>query len=574
MAAGATKSTQLTVADVYGVLARGEAGRTIAWAVPVSRVVIDSRQCTRGSVFVALRGEQADGHQYVGDAFGRGAVCAIVDRPPDQFGFVPDAVSPSAVVVDLRSMRTPDGASGTPGKASAYATEVHPERGPAQPVCLIVADALGALQRLAAWWRARFSVRVIGITGSVGKTTTKEFVASVLSQRYQVLKSEGNYNNEIGLPLTLLELRDDHERVVLEMGTYGPGEIALLSRIARPHVGIVTNVGPVHLERMGTIERIVEAKAELPHSLPSDGVAILNADDARVRSMAEVTSASVFLYGLTPDCDLWADEIESQGLDGVRFRLHYTLGAAGGDRPWQRAGGSTELVAGMLRPADKLRPAKEEVVHVHIPLLGRHSVHTALRAAAAGLVEGLSWDEILHGLRTGEQLRLLSVPGINGSTLLDDTYNSSPDSAIAALNLLHELGGRRVAVLGDMLELGVYAVEGHRRVARRTVDVVSVLITVGELGRLIGQEAVEFGMPSECVFHAEDNRAAIAYLQDLVQKGDTVLIKGSRGMAMEQIVEALARPADTLPSLATPSGDGFKGPESDLHPTELGQDGQ
>jgi UDP-N-acetylmuramoyl-tripeptide--D-alanyl-D-alanine ligase len=391
---------------------------------------------------------------------------------------------------------------------------------------------------------------VIGITGSIGKTTTKEFVASVLSQRYQVLRSEGNYNNEIGLPLTLLDLQDNHERVVLEMGTYGPGEITLLSQIARPHVGIVTNVGPVHLERMGTIERIAEAKTELPRSLPSDGVAILNADDAWVRSMAEATSARVFLYGLTPDCDLWVDQIESQGLDGVRFCFHYTPGAA-----WQRS--------------------REEVVHAHIPLLGRHSVHTALRAAAAGLVEGLSWDEILHGLRTGEQLRLLAIPGVNGSTLLDDTYNSSPDSAIAALNLMHELGGRRVAVLGDMLELGAYAVEGHRRVARRAMDVVSVLITIGELGRLIGQEAVEFGMPSECVFHAEDNQAAITHLQDLIQEGDTVLIKGSRGMAMEQIVEALARPpANGTPFVETLPGDVSKGPGSTLYPTEPGQDRQ
>jgi UDP-N-acetylmuramoyl-tripeptide--D-alanyl-D-alanine ligase len=551
--------TRLTLADIHMVLARGETGRgphgrfvRAGWAIPVSRVVIDSRQCTQDSVFVALRGEQSDGHQYVRDAFGRGAICAIVDRMPDPFGFVPDAVSPSVVMVDLRSEPTPDEAPG-------YATE-------AAPVCLIVEDALGALQRLAAWWRSRFSARVIGITGSIGKTTTKEFVASVLSQRYQVLKSEGNYNNEIGLPLTLLDLQDNHERVVLEMGTYGPGEITLLSQIARPEVGIVTNVGPVHLERMGTIERIAEAKTELPRSLPSDGVAILNADDAWVRAMAEATSARVFLYGLTPDCDLWADQIESQGLDGVRFRLHYAPGAA-----WGRADGSTELVAGKVRPADKIRPAEEEVVHVHVPLLGRHSVHTALRAAAAGLVEGLSWDEILHGLRTGEQIRLLAIPGVNGSTLLDDTYNSSPDSAIAALNLLQELGGRRVAVLGDMLELGAYAVEGHRRVARRAIDVVSVLITVGELGRTIGQEAMEFGMPSERVFHAENNQEAIAYLQDLAQEGDTVLIKGSRGMAMEQIVEALARPADTPRPAETPPGGVPKGPGSDRYPTEPGQ---
>jgi UDP-N-acetylmuramoyl-tripeptide--D-alanyl-D-alanine ligase len=187
-------------------------------------------------------------------------------------------------------------------------------------------------------------------------------------------------------------------------------------------------------------------------------------------------------------------------------------------------------------------------------MLGRHAVYTALCAAAAGLVEGLSWDEILRGLRTGEQLRLFPVAGINGSTLLDDTYNSSPYSAIAALNLLDEFEGRKIAVLGDMLELGAHEAQGHRRVAGRVKDVVSVLITVGELGRLIGQEAVAFGMPAECVIHVQDNGAAIARLRDLIQASDTVLIKGSRGMAMEEIVEALTRPSSNDDPRPSPVG--------------------
>jgi UDP-N-acetylmuramoyl-tripeptide--D-alanyl-D-alanine ligase len=422
---------------------------------------------------------------------------------------MPDPVGADLDTLDLRVKVIGALAERPKGRPSSPASK---------PVCLLVDDALVALQRLAAWWRARFSVRVIGITGSVGKTTTKESVAAVLSQRYRVLKSEGNYNNEIGLPLTLLSLRNCHERVVLEMGTYGPGEITLLAEIARPHVGIVTNVGPVHLERMGTLERIVEAKSELPCSLPTEGVAILNADDDLVRSMARATTARVFLYGLTPDCDLWADQIESQGLDGVSFRLHY-------------------------RPRDELAAGgrlEDQIVHAHIPMLGRHSVHTALRAAAAGLVEGLSWDEILRGLCVGQPLRLLALPGIHGSTLLDDTYNSSPDSAIAALDLMEELEGRKIAVLGDMLELGAYQEEGHRRVARRAKDVVSVLVTVGELGRLISREAVTSGMPSERVLHVGDNEAAITRLQALIHDGDIVLVKGSRGMRMEQIVKALS----------------------------------
>ena len=286
---------RLTVADIYMVLAGLstapardwlEAGHVSPdrWSIQVSRVVTDSRQSVPGCVFVALRGEQTDGHQYVRDAFERGAVCAIVDR-------LPDGLSPAP---------NPPAAGGTSGPGlcavdvlvvDLTAQGVHDNRSEQTrsdtPICLIVEDALGALQHLAAWWRARFPVRVIGITGSVGKTTTKEIVASVLSQRYRVLKSQGNYNNEIGLPLTLLELDDSHERVVLEMGTYGPGEITLLCQIALPSVGIVTNVGPVHLERMGTIERIAQAKAELPRSLPSAGTAILNADDVWVRSMSD-----------------------------------------------------------------------------------------------------------------------------------------------------------------------------------------------------------------------------------------------------------------------------------------------
>ena len=506
----------LRLADLWAVLSRavpgsatipGEVGRpalgarAAPWSTPVCRVVIDSRQAVPGSVFVALRGEQTDGHRYVGDALARGAACAIVERAPEADG------AAGAAVVDLRER-----AGGVPALPERVAT----------PLCLVVPDSLLALQQLSGWWRSLFDVRVIGITGSIGKTTTKEYVASVLAQRYRVLKSEGNYNNEIGLPLTLLRLDGSHEVAVLEMGTYGLGEITLLTQLARPQVGLVTNVGPVHLERMGTIERIVEAKSELPRALPPAGVAILNADDPRVRGMAEQTAARVFTYGLSPECDLWADEIETLGLEGIRFRLH---------GPPQGGGLPQEGRAA-------------EVVPVRLPVTGRHSVYTALRAAAVGWVEGLSWDEIVAGLRAGRQLRLAPVPALNGATLLDDTYNSSPESAIAALDLLDELEGRKIAVLGDMLELGDVELEAHRRVAARAVEVVSTLIAVGERGRWIGEHALRLGMPAAQVRHVADNEAAIAVLERTLQAGDKVLVKGSRGMAMEQIVLALARSQD------------------------------
>ncbi|OQY22064.1 MAG: hypothetical protein B6I35_06975 [Anaerolineaceae bacterium 4572_32.2] len=340
----------LTLADVL----EGLAGfRLEELGQPITTTVIDSRQAKPGALFVALKGGRADGHDYVADAFSRGAVAAIVERDVEADGLLLNLTDQTRTLPVNWSL----------------------------PLLLKVSDSLGALQRAATFWRQRREgVRVIGITGSVGKTTTKELATAVLARRYVTLKSEASYNNEIGLPLTLMRLTGEHERVVLEMGMYDVGEIADLARIARPHVGVVTIIGPVHLERAGTIERIVEAKSELVEALPPapEGAAILNYDDERVRGMAQATRARVFYYGLSPEADLWADHIEGLGLDGIRFRLHH----------------------------------EGETLHVKIPLLGRHSVHTALRAAAAGLVEGLTWQEIIEGLRhiveeNGEVIDLL-----------------------------------------------------------------------------------------------------------------------------------------------------------------------
>lgn len=471
----------LTVAQVIeGLTGHSFAPAQGAAAAPIRQVVIDSRQATPGSMFVALRGERADGHDYVGDAFGRGANLALVQRVPAGDYQVLDLTAGEAV--DVASLRL--------------------------PICLKVADTLQALQQLAAWWRARFQVRVIGITGSVGKSTTKELTWSVLRRRFNTLKNPGNLNNEIGLPLTLLALDASHQRVVLEMGMYNLGEISQLCAVARPQVGVVTNVGPTHLERLGSIERIAQAKAELVQALPADGVAVLNYDDPRVRQMAQLAPCRVFSYGLTHEADLWADAVISEGLEGIRFTLHYG----------------------------------REKLHAKIPLLGRHSVHTALRATAVGLIEGLGWDDILSGLQDESvQLRLVSVPGIRGSLLLDDTYNASPVSTIAALNLLDDLkiSGRKIAVLGDMAELGEYEEEGHRKVGCRAADVVSLLVTVGQRARLIAEEARACGLAADRISQVDSNAEAIARLRQLLQPGDVVLVKGSRSMAMEEIVADL-----------------------------------
>jgi len=450
---------------------------------PISKTVIDSRQVEPGALFVALEGEHEDGHEYVADAFSRGAAAAIVERPVKTGGLVMDLADPSGTLPSAWSL----------------------------PLVIKAPNTLMALQQVAAFWRQQHDVRVIGITGSVGKTTTKELTAAVLSRRYETLKSEASYNNEIGLPLTLMHLTDEHERVVLEMGMYDVGEISDLARIAQPHVGVVTIIGPVHLERAGTIEHIVQAKTELVKALPPapEGVAILNYDDERVRGMSEATRARVFYYGLSPKADLWADDIEGLGLDGIRFQLH----------------------------------CGDEEMFVKIPLLGRHSVHTALRAAAVGLLEGLNWQEIIEGLRgPSAQLRLVAVPGPKGSTILDDTYNASPASTIAALNLLGELGGRKIAILGDMLELGDYEEEGHQKVGMRALEVADVLITLGSRGRIIGEAALRWGMSSDQVHIFEENAEAIALLEKIVTSDDVILVKGSRAMKMEEIISALVRP--------------------------------
>ena len=292
------------------------------------------------------------------------------------------------------------------------------------------------------------------------------------------------------------------------MGTYGRGEITRLCEIAKPVVGVVTLVGPVHLERMGSIENIAIAKAELPQALPANGVAILNYDDERVRAMAAQTRAKVMTYGLDPAADLWADDIVSEGLEGIHFTLHQN----------------------------------GEVFHVQVPLLGRHSVHTALRATAVGLAEGMDWEKILAGLQDRQAaLRLVAVPGPKGSTILDDTYNASPASVIAALNLLSELPGRKIAVLGDMLELGDYEDEGHRLVGLRALDVADLLVTIGTLGRMIAIEAIQNGMSRDRVQMCETNEEAIAYLDRAIHPDDMILVKGSRGLHMEDIVSAFAQ---------------------------------
>ncbi len=445
----------------------------------ISEAAIDSRQSIPNSLFVAIPGEHVDGHDYIEDAFKHGASFALIQKE----------MPASFRTFDLRAPLLAE-----------------PTLDLSPPLCLRVDNTISALQQIARFWRRKLNLRVIGITGSVGKSTTKEMTAEVLGTRYQTLRSPGNLNNEIGLPLSLLKLDASHECAVLEMGFYVPGEIQLLCDLALPQVGVVTNVGTVHAERAGSQEAIARGKSELVQALPADGVAILNFDDPWVRKMEEKTKARVFFYGLSPEADLWADQIEGLGLSGIRFRLHY----------------------------------KGEVIHSHVPMIGRHSVHTALRAAAVGLNEGLTWQEIFEGLSHGQtQLHLVAVRTRAGALILDDTYNASPESMLAALNLLDEMDGRKIAVLGDMLELGQYEIQGHEMVGLRAAQVAKLLITLGPRARMIAAAARRAGLRDSQILEFEQPEPIMDWLNTNLKSNDAVLIKGSRGLRMDRITAAL-----------------------------------
>jgi len=457
----------------------------------IGPVVTDSREVTLGSLFVALTGERTDGHRFLPDVVARGAAAALVS-PVKLAALAPDL---SAVARPWQLVE--------PTQAAILAT-VPPD------ACLLIAvdDPLFALQRVAVYHRRMFTLPVIGITGSVGKTSTKEVVAAVLSQRFRTLKSQRSFNSEVTLPATLLGLTADHQVAVLEMGMWAAGEIRFLASLARPQIGIVTNVGPSHLERLGSIEAIANAKAELPESLPADGWCILNADDPRVKAMATRTAARVLTYGYADQADVRLLKVESYGLHGIGLAVEYN-----GQQHWLRT-----------------------------PLIGRHHAYTALAAIATALVLGLDWEAIAAGLREpGEQLRLRVVRGRHGVTIIDDTYNAAPLSTIAALQVLAETEGRRIAVLGEMLELGAASEEGHQQVGAAAATAADLLIAVGRQAQIVADAARRAGMTAEQVKICADNEAAIRLLNQLIQAGDCLLVKGSRGVQMETIVVALTR---------------------------------
>ena len=438
----------------------------------IRRVVTDSRLVRKGDLFIAFQGERFDAHTFVPKVFAQGAVCAIVQEdyrlPPMQ-------------------KRT------------------------AMPIVLGVRDTLEAFQRLATHYRNRFPIPVIAITGSNGKTTTKEMVAHVVAQRWKTLKTEGNLNNRIGVPQTLFQLAPRHQAAVIEMGVDQQGQTTRLCEIARPTIGVITNIGPDHLEFFGSMEGSAQAKAELLDHLPQDGAVVLNADDEYFDYLAARAQCRVVAFGASPKAVIRAANVRTDEKGGTVFGL--------------------------------VLPGKSRQTGVHIRTQGQHNVSNALAAAAVGHALGLSGAAIAEGLLKFRPAAMRSqISSSHGVQVINDCYNANPASMKAAIQLLAELGrGKRsIAALGDMLELGAETKRMHREVgAFLAGQGIGHLLACGVLGRELAEGARQAGMPSDRIAELPDAQAAATALSRMVRQGDVVLVKASRGMRMEQVVEAV-----------------------------------
>ena len=435
--------------------------------VEIKGISIDSRNIKEGELFIAIKGDRFDGHDFVPDAMKRGAWGALVERS---------------------------------------ALEKKYERLGGLKNILAVEDTVCALQEMSFMHRKKYSLPVVGITGSNGKTTTKEMLACILKQKGPVLKNEGNLNNHIGVPLTLLKLGAHHKSAAVEMGMSAPGEIDVLARLVSPEVGVITNIGPAHLEFLGSMDMVAAAKAELLNNLKHEGTAVLNADDPYFDTLKNKFGGRVLSFGIEKKADARAVDIK-QGKNFTDFTIK----------------------------------ADDSRVHVRLQAVGRHNIYNALAAAAAALALEMPIDAIKYGLDEFAPVAMRSeLKVMNGRTVLADCYNANPGSMKAALETLASLKGRMkaVAVLGDMLELGDAGVEAHREIGRTAAKLgVDVLITVGELARHMLEGAAGAGMAKDRLFSAGSHSEAAELLRKQTANGDAVLVKGSRGMKMEKILE-------------------------------------
>jgi UDP-N-acetylmuramoyl-tripeptide--D-alanyl-D-alanine ligase len=464
------------VRAVGGSMRSGSAGE-----VMVTGVAVDSRRAGPGSVFFALAGERSDGHAFVADAFSRGAVGAVVRG----------------------------------GSAAAGGAMID------------VPDPARALLDLARDERAGIHGTVVGITGSTGKTCTKDFTAAVLAERLRVVASPASFNNEVGLPLTILQATEDTEAIVCEMGSRGPGHVRLLCEVARPTIGVVTNVGVAHMELFGSPGVLRDAKAELPESLPPDGVAVLNADDRVVRGYATRTEARTVLVGTSREAHVRAEAVSLDPQRGTaRFRLATPEGSA----------------------------------DVVLTVAGEHMVSNAVAAAGVGWALGMSAGELAQGLRlarvTGGRMEVHWTA--DGLRVVNDAYNANPTSMAAALRAARWMagGGRCVAVLGPMAELGTIAREEHLRVGELLVRLgIHFLVAVGEEARPIAAGAQHEGLEPDRIHLVDDPAQAVEVIRSVARPGDLVLVKASRSARLERVADALL----ATPEESRGAGDSLRG---------------
>lgn len=440
-----------------GIVVRGDN------ATEFSGVSTDSRKINKGDLFIPIKGDNFDGHDFIHNAIEAGA--------------------------------------------AGYIT--HKDITTSEPIAAIkVKDTLEAMQNIALYYRNKFNVKMVAVTGSVGKTSTKDMIASVLGQKYNVLSTAGNFNNQIGLPLTLFNIDKTHEVVVTEMGMNSLGEIETLSKIACPDIAIITNIGIAHIEKLGSRQNILKAKMEIVQGLKPDGVLILNGDDALLSGLKNFVKVKVKYYGTEQDADVHAGNIRIESEEVLRF--------------------------------DVLTKSGEHTFSLPAP--GRHNVYNALSAIAVGLELDVEPEDIKNGLKcyTQANMRMNIYSTDNGIKIIDDTYNANPQSMEAAINVLSEMKNysRKIAVLGDMLELGNWSNNAHRGIGRLlTLKGIDYIITLGENARNIANGAVEAGISEDNVVMFDDAEDINTFLGNFIKNGDIILVKGSRAMKMERIVE-------------------------------------